>query len=624
MKTSKAPSSPIRKAPKADEVERSLEAIYEENGKLPDFAKMETRERPYLWLIVFGVCTFFAMLIAAIWFGFLLFKPFQGFQGDGFRIEIDGPDKISLGEENTYFINWQNRANEPLATAELRVNFPSDFKITSVEPRSLDASQLVFKLGSVPFGGRGSITVRGMFTGALGTKTAVQVVGSYRPASFNSDFEALSTRPLEYADSVLEGRLDVPAKALPGDRIRFTYTVLNRGTSEMKGLETHVRIPEGFIHDATSTLGQFEGDVLRVNSIDLAPGASTTIALTGTFASGFSGDAILHAETGRVSESGVFLPAQTTETNLSVLAGDLGLKLVVNGMDTDRTLPYGEMQHVSLGYENTSSEELKDVQVKLIFEPSVTGTSPVDWSKLEQVSSGTRIGDTVVWDARSATVFEKMVPQEEGSLEFTVPAIGISPSSSLMTGFRVHAEAQMTLGNTSIKRTIRTTPVQFHFRSDAALTSEARFSSEEGAPLGSGPLPPVVGQVTKYRINWNVDKTVHELKNVRVSAELPKRVEWSGVASSTAGEVQYDAEKRVVTWTLNRMPKDVVEESVGFDISFTPSEVDVGRFGQLLGEARLEATDVDIAEPIVSVQPRLSTDLQHDEVAKSKGVVKKP
>lgn len=624
MKTIKAPSSPTRKAPKADEVERSLEAIYEENGKLPDFAKMETRERPYLWLIVFGICTFFAMLIAAIWFGFLLFKPFQGFQGDGFRVDIDGPDKISLGEENTYFINWQNRANEPLASAELRVNFPSDFKVTSVEPRSLDASQLFFKLGSVSFGGRGSITVRGMFTGALGTKTAVQVVGSYRPASFNSDFEALSTRPLEYTDSVLEGRLDVPVKALPGDRIHFTYTVLNRGTSEMKGLETRVRLPQGFIHDATSTIGQFEGDVLRVTSVDLPSGASTTIALTGTFASGFSGDATLHAETGRVSESGVFLPAQTTETNLSVLAGDLGLKLVVNGMDTDRTLPYGEMQHVSLGYENTSSEELKDVQVKLIFESNVTGTSPVDWSKFEQVSSGTRIGDMVVWDARSAAVFEKMVPQEEGSLEFTVPAIGISPSSSVMTGFRVHAEAQMTLGNTSIKRTIRTTPLQFHFRSDVALTSEARFSSEEGAPLGSGPLPPVVGQVTKYRINWNLNKTVHELKNVRVSAELPKRVEWLGVASSTAGEVQYDAEKRVVTWILNRMPKDVVEESVGFDIAFTPSEVDVGRFGQLLGEARLEATDVDIYEPIVSVQPRLSTDLQHDEVAKSKGVVKKP
>jgi hypothetical protein len=137
-------------------------------------------------------------------------------------------------------------------------------------------------------------------------------------------------------------------------------------------------------------------------------------------------------------------------------------------------------------------------------------------------------------------------------------------------------------------------------------------------------LPPIVDQATKYRINWVLRKTVHELKNVRVSAELPKRVDWSGVASTTAGELTYDAEKRLVVWTLNRLPTDIMEESVGFDLSFTPGEVDIGRFGQLLGEARFEATDVDISEPLVLIRPRLSTDLPDDESAKSKGVVKKP
>lgn len=624
MKPLKAQTPSIRKTPKADEVEKSLEAIYEENGKLPDFAKLETRERPYLWLIIFGICTFFAMLIAAIWFGFLLFKPFRGFQGDGLRIVIDGSDKISLGEENTYFINWQNMANEPLANAELRINFPMDFKITSIEPTPTDAGQNLFRLGSVPYGGRGSIAVRGMYTGALGTKTAVQVVGSYRPASFNSDFEALSTQPIEYVDSVLEGHLDVPLKALPGDRVIFTYTLLNRGSSVMKDLETHMRIPAGFIHDATSTAGQFEGEVLRTPRYDLAAGASTTLSLTGTFATGFSGDAALHVETGKVSESGLFLPAQTSETNLSVLAGDLSLKLVVNGSDANRSLPFGEMQHVSLAYENTSPEELRDVTLALIFEPDTTGTEPIDWSKLEQMSSGTRMGNSIVWDAHSSAVFEKLVPQADGTLEFSVPAVSATVSTTRAMGFRLSAEARMTLGSTSIKRTIRTTPIQFRFRTDAALTSEARFSSEEGAPLGTGPLPPEVGQTTRYRIQWEVAKTVHELKNVRVSAELPKRISWIGVASTTAGEVQYDEASRVVTWTLNRMPKDVEDESVGFDIAFTPSDLDVGRFGQLLGEARFEATDADISEPIVQNVPRLSTDLPSDEMAKSKGVVKKP
>jgi hypothetical protein len=177
-----------------------------------------------------------------------------------------------------------------------------------------------------------------------------------------------------------------------------------------------------------------------------------------------------------------------------------------------------------------------------------------------------------------------MVPQAEGILEFTIPLLSAASSTQNQVEARLVAEAQMTLGNTTITRTIRTSPRILRFRSDVDLLSEARYSSEEGAPIGSGPLPPIVDQATKYRINWVLRKTVHELKNVRVSAELPKRVDWSGVASTTAGELTYDAEKRLVVWTLNRLPTDIMEESVGFDLSFTPGEVDIGRFGQLLGD----------------------------------------
>ena len=472
------------------------------------------------------------------------------------------------------------------------------------------------------------------------------MVGNYRPASFNSDFEALSTRAIEYTGSVIEGYLDVPLKALPGDRIVLTYGILNRGTVPMKGLESRMTIPTGFVRDTTSTIGQFEGDVLRVSLPELAAGASTTITLSGTFSTGFSGDAVVHAETGKLSESGAFLPSQKSEANLSVLAGDLNLKLVVNGLEVDRSIPYGEIQHVSLAYENTSPEELKDVTIRLLLEPDAVGASstvgkkplpsPVDWSRMEQSSSGTVSGNTIVWDKRSSPSFERLTPQQEGILEFSVPAlslvivnasgtvIGMNTSTGGLLGYHLIAEAKMTLGDTKIVRTIRTNPMQFRFRTDAKVLSEARYSSEEGAPIGTGPLPPVIGQATQYRINWVLSKTVHELKNVKISAELPKRVNWVAVSTSTAGQLTYDVGKRMVIWSLNRMPNDISEEMVSFDVRFLPEEVDVGRFGQLLGEIRLEATDANIGEPIVGLSPRLSTDLQDDELAKSKGVVKKP
>jgi hypothetical protein len=626
-------------SPRPGEVEKSLDAIFRpEDGESTDLTKLDrNRSSRLLWALI-GAGAFFVFLTVMAWIGFLVFKPFTGFKGQAFALTIDGPQRIALGQATTYFINWQNTASEPLANAEVRVSFPSDFTETDVEPQP-NGDANTWKLGSIPYGGRGTITIKGVFTGALGTQTAVQSVATYRPASFNSDFEALATRDVQYTDTVLDGAFAVPEKSLPGDKVTMAYTIQNRGSDVMKGLQAEITLPDGFVRDASST-AQLDGKVVTFPVGDVAPGATSTVSVSGSFASGVSGDESVHGEVGTVGPDGTFLPALKTDATISVLAGDLTLNLVANGSNAGSSIGYGDMLHFAIGYENTASEDLKDVAIRIHLDPlNASGTpiappsanvkkpaaSPVlvDWSQLVDTSSGTHSGNQLQWDKTSIGVLERLTPQTDGTIEFSVPAATFASSSA--SSFQAVVEGTMAaVGTSTVNRIIRTAPIVFRFRTDADVSADARYFSDEGVPFGSGPLPPVVAQTTTYRIEWTVTKHLHELQDAVVTATLPKNVTWPNNTNTTVGSVSYDESSRTVTWSLGRMPESVNSVTADFDVQLTPASVDAGRFADLIGETRFQATDVAISEPIVKTKPGVSTDLQNDDGAKGKGVVRNP
>lgn len=551
------------------------------------------------------------------------------------RLDVDGPQQVVLGKETTYVVKWQNVSSQPIASADIRVSFPVDFTMTNAQPKPAE-NGLVWHLGAIPIGGRGALLLHGTFTGALGTKTAIQAVSTYRPGSLTSDFETLATRELEYTGTVLNGSIDVPQKVLPGDHLRIVYTIQHLGLAPMKQIEARITLPRGFVRDVASSSSDVDEHTIRIPLGDIAAGSTTTVAVSGTFASGHSGEASIHAEVGRIGIDGSFQPAQRADASFAVLSGDLNVKLVVNGSDADRAIDVGDVLRVAIGYENTANEHIKDVSIQFMLQPIfASGTNPlsrptqsnkstfVDWSRFEDAASGTVRENTVTWGKAHIGVLERLPPQQDGTIEFALPSIARASESGIL-GFQAVAEAKMKfVGTTEVNRTVATAPITFRFRTDATLTAEARYFSEEGVPLGNGPLPPVVGQTTRYRIFWDITKSIHELHTIRVSATLAKHVAWSGKFTSSAGDVTYDATNKRVSWTLNRMPNDVQDVHATFDLELTPSIFDAGRFGDLLNETRFETVDADIGEQIVRNKPPLTTDLQNDEAAKSKGVVRK-
>ena len=171
-------------------------------------------------------------------------------------------------------------------------------------------------------------------------------------------------------------------------------------------------------------------------------------------------------------------------------------------------------------------------------------------------------------------------------------------------------------------RKVSAPPLAFRYRSRADVAAEARYFTEEGAPIGSGPLPPVVAKTTGYRVIWHLSKQFHALANVRLSAVLPNIAAFGEKSNADAGEIKYDEASRTVAWTLPEMADATRELDAWFDVQVTPATLDAGRFASVLGETRLEALDRTINEPVSIAKPPLTTDLENDEGARGKGVVK--
>ena len=611
----------------AKAVDEGLQAIFTEGGEMPDLKTFEPRRSQWWMYALIAVAVFMVALIAAAWAGFSIFKPFRGFSGQGLALSVEGPERVSLGKETTYFINYQNRTSDPIASATVRVSFPSDFVVSGVEPQPTEQGAMEWQLGAMPVDGRGTIKIHGTFTGAIGTATAIQVVGSYRPATFNSDFDALTTKVLNYTDSVLVGSLGTPQKVLPGDHVTLSYHLENQGSEPIDRLRARFTLPEGFQLDATTT-GDIQGNHVSIPIGSLAAGASSTVTVAGVFSSGASGEAHVVAEAGHDSAENAFLASQRTETSFTVLAGDLSLKLVLNGQDQQVVTPYGGALRFGASYENTAPENLEDVQLMFHLEAvAPTGTKLVkfaDWDSLIDTSSGTQSGNGVTWDKSGISMLQVLPPRNSGTVGFSLNALPVASGTHGLI-LRAVLEAKIKkVGSSEVNRIVRATPITIVYLSDAGVAAEARYNSEEGAPYGIGPLPPVVGQTTTYRIEWHLAKHIDELTAINVHAQLPAGVAWTNKIVADAGELKYDDSTRTVTWTLNRLPKDVNEEEVAFDLALTPGDADANRFAKLLGETRMEATDITNGQKISKTSPGLSTDLENDEAARGKGVVRKP
>lgn len=618
----------------ASSIESRLSNIYrDDQGDLPDFNQLE-RKRSFWWFrTTVWVVGLSCVVSIAAWVGFMAWQPWRVDGAPRITVRIEAPDEVRPGKEEEVRIYWENTDLRPVQEAELQVFLPTDFVLQNASPVPTTASSTAWSLGLLPPQQKGVIALRGIFYGAVDRQATIQAIATYRYDAVDRQRQRTETYRIAYATSTVEGALTVPERMLPGDQVTIRYRVTNQSDQTLGPLTAQFVLPEGFVVSASSSQGvRQEGGRFTFPIAELPPGSVSSLQIGGTMLSGYPGDAVVTAAVGRSDVRGTFVSLSQSEARSVVLAGDLALRLIVNGSVQETPIDPGVPLRVTLAYENTSGEDLKNVSLVLSTESLVNGKRQtgaaglIDWARMEDPQ---RAASSTKTQTQTLTLTSAQIPAlallpagAKGSFDWILP-VKRAPAATKEAIVRVVASAHIErVGSTGGARDVLVTALPLRYKTDADLRVEARYSTEEGAPIGFGPLPPEVGKTTGYRITWRITKRVHELERITVRAKLPAIAAWTKSIETERGTVTYDEATREIRWTIPTMSLATEDLTASFDIQVTPERADAGRFAPLIGEVTFEARDVQLNAPILRIKPALTTDLPEDDLARERGVVR--
>lgn len=599
-----------------------LGAIY--GGENPDAIDMTRFERVSTSLgkkVLAALVAFFAFLAAVSWAGFFFFSPDGGaFRGDRVIVTIDGPHEVKGGENVTYLVRYRNDEDIPLGTATLDVRLPKEFHLLEANP-SKDGD--IWRIGSLSSGKEGSVELRGVFIAPVDKELDVQAILTYRPADFNSEFQKVQTDVVTIKGSVLELTVSGPPKVLPGDDVTMALAYKNASENAFTDVVIRTAFPATFISESSEPAAADE-KISEWRLPSLGAGEEGTITVRGSFASDTKGRIELPVEVGFLDADDAFQVQQTVPLVTDVLEGDLVTTLILNGKDGSQPANFGDRLRFAIGYRNTGSVSLEDVEISLVF-----GTEPKDarmllWNDLGDVKGGVLDGNRITWTGKQVPQLVRIGPDDDGVINVEVPILAAPLPDVTDVDYRISASVETKIGTIDgqiTDRVTKTQPIEARINSDAHLVAVARYFDGDGQPVGSGPLPPVAGEQTSYRVTWGLSNTFHDLADLRISAKLPPNVTWTGASDVDAGDLRFDAAAEKLIWTLNWLPVSIKALDISFMVGITPASEQVGKLPTLVDAVIFEATDRVTGATILLSEPPLTTGLEGDDFAAGKGRV---
>ena len=162
-----------------------------------------------------------------------------------------------------------------------------------------------------------------------------------------------------------------------------------------------------------------------------------------------------------------------------------------------------------------------------------------------------------------------------------------------------------------------------NINTDIELRVEGRYFDDDNIAVGTGPLPPVVGEKTTFRIYWSIANSLFEVSDVKVTTRLPEGVDWADKFLVKVGEINYSSKNREISWTINRLPpnKNFDDINVWFDVFVIPTKNQVRKLLILTDQTDLTATDKSTNAQITKTGKAITSNLEDDPIGGGKGLV---
>lgn len=625
-KQAKAFERAVRQELRNEEVEDELSEIYGEDGNDLDQVHIKPQGNSAL-LSVFKKI-FVAGILFCFAYGLFFYFTNRPADANALELSIVAPEKIKAGEQFYYTIHYQNKSKLVLKNLRLELKYPDSFIFTEASGSSLQEiknnSKNILLLADLAPGQEEELKIRGRVIDKQDSAVLLTAGLSYHPADISSEFK----KEVVVSSSISSLGFDVD--------FEYANAIL---AGEDNGIDVYFKnVKENFLDDFEVSF-MFPENIVLVNNKETTTSTSTSpneellnvqkyANLLWKVKGVTAGDKtfklpIYYQVNKKVDdnqeiiirfnkkdENGLSYTFLEKSIKLNVMNSNLNLTLILNGSKNDGVANFGDTLNYSLTYANKSDSQINDIAIMAILKSEF-----LDWNTFKSNQKGIVSEQSIIWNKEQLPSLASLAPGAEGVLDFS---INLRPftESDLGKTLSVSSLAQFNINNRpSNNNDSKSNTIITKINSDLNLVDKILYFDDNNVPVGSGPLPPKVGEQTNLRVYWTLKNNLHDLSDVKVSMQLPSYVEFNSKNSVTSGSINFDPVTRLVTWDIPSLPVAIYRADAEFNISIRPVESDRDRILVLSPGVIVSATDQETKSFIQKQGSPKTTKLEDDDIA---------
>lgn len=608
----------IKKEVATEEIDANLSAIYsDKKGELVDVSKVKKRKR--LILLVFFKKIFVLTILACALYGLYYFYFQKPSGAENIVLNIDAPERASSGEPISYDIFYHNDSGLVLNNVHLEIIFPDSFVITEMFPPSSGLNS--WSLDSVQPNQSGMVSVSGYLAAPVDSANIIRTRLSYVPSNFSSEFRREASANTVISNLGFLSSLNYVNTALIEKDNEIKLNLSNFKDNYFSDLYLQIDASDNLkinkteiveYSDYPDLLYEAVGDrSWLLKSLPFDSQDRFSFPINFTFLEKITDDEELTFSLFKKEIDGRELILWERSIVLEVVKSDLNISLSLNNQKVDQAVDFSSTLNYKLEYSNDGETTLYDVVLMAVINGPF-----INWSSFEGSAQALIASNSLMWTKENLSTLAELSPGESGEINFSLQLNDFS-LSDISGDNSIVSYAQYNFNNQEgvDSEDNRSNTIRSFLNSDLSLSEKILYFNDDNLPVGSGPLPPKVGETTSLRVLWTVKNNLHDLNDLKVSMNLSPKVEWGGLVNTNVGSISYDEDNRVVNWRLGYLPLSVYRADAEFSIEITPTGEDYNKILVISPGSEARAVDaVTKAELVRTTNPKTSK-LEDDEIA---------
>lgn len=511
-------------------------------------------------------------------------------------------ERIVSGEIVRYDVRYQNHADVTIEDIRLRMVFPIGF----VHLEQSQEGTKDIEIGTLHPGEEGIVSFTAQFFDVPEQENSIRAVLEYRQKGSDRAEQRIARHFTTLRGSILSPTLLMPEEVVDAGEFDITLSLRNGGDGKDLEVTVPLGLPAGFVMKESYTdVGVSADGFWKLGK--LGPGEQATVTMTVEGQGTSVQSQARFVFTPEVHAGDQLIPQQPVAKDIAVYHPRLHVE---SAWSTQVAVPGGSAM-LQVIVRNPGDIAIEHVALDIELDRRV-----VDLVRAAELL-GTLQGSVLHISDRHHAGFASLAPGDAIELTVEVPLRSIF---SNVQEFAVFASAAgVVQGTPDVQVGAEHQSAHIALPTSVLLTAESRYYTAEGDQLGRGPLPPQVGQETKYWAIVRMQNTSAIAEHVRFSATLPPWVQWTGRTSvSMADNVQYDASTREVSWGIRQLPPQTTA-GVFMELAVTPTGSHIGQTPALLTDLVVTATDSVTNQPISSQIVSIDASLPNDALGSGRG-----